>query len=218
MLCHFTWTLLQILFPARTHLHHIYRPLQILPPHHTLTQLVTPSAPPHTQEYLGITGDPTFCRLAREMAFGKECAALQEGRITTVQGLSGGWGCAAVWRWLCSLCLLCASPACSKGALLTLECVRVGEVDQLCDMYEACVRLVGACCRCSSSRGTWWAWWLGVLQCIAVRTRATCGPAPRPHAAHASFAHLVWPRMIRPLGYGPSVSLLLLYVIQRLHA
>jgi len=45
--------------------------------------------PTANKEYLGITGDPTFCKLAREMAFGAGSAAVQEGRITTVQGLSG---------------------------------------------------------------------------------------------------------------------------------
>lgn len=45
--------------------------------------------PTANKEYLGITGDATFCKLAREMAFGLDCVPLREGRITTVQALSG---------------------------------------------------------------------------------------------------------------------------------
>lgn len=42
-----------------------------------------------SQEYLPIGGNPTFCRLTRELAFGKSSQAIQEGRIATVQALSG---------------------------------------------------------------------------------------------------------------------------------
>eukprot|EP00877_Chromochloris_zofingiensis_P004348 jgi/Chrzof1/13914/Cz08g17080.t1 len=41
------------------------------------------------KEYLPIGGNPTFCRLTRELAFGKSSQAIQEGRIATVQALSG---------------------------------------------------------------------------------------------------------------------------------
>lgn len=37
----------------------------------------------------GITGIPQFCRLSAELAFGKDSPALAEGRLVTVQGLSG---------------------------------------------------------------------------------------------------------------------------------
>jgi aspartate aminotransferase, cytoplasmic len=40
------------------------------------------------QEYLGIAGLPQFCQLARKLAFG-DCPAAAEGRIATVQSLSG---------------------------------------------------------------------------------------------------------------------------------
>mmetsp|Transcript_21362 Transcript_21362/g.36400 ORF Transcript_21362/g.36400 Transcript_21362/m.36400 type:complete len:418 (+) Transcript_21362:78-1331(+) len=47
---------------------------------------VDPSA---NKEYLAITGDPVFCRLARELALGANSAAIREKRVATVQGLSG---------------------------------------------------------------------------------------------------------------------------------
>lgn len=45
--------------------------------------------PAANKEYLGITGLPEFCSLSRAMAFGADCAAVQEGRVVTVQALSG---------------------------------------------------------------------------------------------------------------------------------
>jgi hypothetical protein len=41
------------------------------------------------QEYLPIGGDPTFCSLSQQLAFGSDCQARREGRIATVQTLSG---------------------------------------------------------------------------------------------------------------------------------
>lgn len=41
------------------------------------------------KEYQPITGNAEFCRLSRELAFGKDLPAVQDGRITTVQALSG---------------------------------------------------------------------------------------------------------------------------------
>ncbi len=41
------------------------------------------------QEYGAITGNPTFCKLAREMAFGAAHPAVAEKRVATVQALSG---------------------------------------------------------------------------------------------------------------------------------
>ncbi|GAB4816612.1 hypothetical protein N2152v2_003658 [Parachlorella kessleri] len=45
--------------------------------------------PKEDKEYLPITGIAEFCRLSAELAFGKDSAALREGRSVTVQGLSG---------------------------------------------------------------------------------------------------------------------------------
>lgn len=45
--------------------------------------------PTANKEYLGITGDLAFCKLSKELAFGKDCPALQQQRIITVQGISG---------------------------------------------------------------------------------------------------------------------------------
>jgi len=45
----------------------------------------------NTQEYLPISGDPAFCRLARQLALGADCPAIKEGRVSTVQSLSGAW-------------------------------------------------------------------------------------------------------------------------------
>mmetsp|Transcript_26873 Transcript_26873/g.58642 ORF Transcript_26873/g.58642 Transcript_26873/m.58642 type:complete len:429 (+) Transcript_26873:165-1451(+) len=41
------------------------------------------------KEYLPITGNADFCRLSRQLAFGKDSSAIAQGRITTVQTLSG---------------------------------------------------------------------------------------------------------------------------------
>ncbi len=41
------------------------------------------------QEYLGIAGNPDFCKLSAKLAFGANSTALQEGRAATVQSLSG---------------------------------------------------------------------------------------------------------------------------------
>ncbi len=41
------------------------------------------------QEYLGIAGNPDFCKLSAKLAFGADSKALQEGRAATVQSLSG---------------------------------------------------------------------------------------------------------------------------------
>ncbi len=41
------------------------------------------------QEYLGIAGNPEFCKLSAKLAFGADSKALQEGRAATVQSLSG---------------------------------------------------------------------------------------------------------------------------------
>jgi len=45
--------------------------------------------PSVNKEYLPITGNADFCRLSRELAFGKDCKAVKEGRVVTVQALSG---------------------------------------------------------------------------------------------------------------------------------
>lgn len=45
--------------------------------------------PTLNHEYLGITGNPDFCRLSRELAFGADCVPVREGRVLTVQSLSG---------------------------------------------------------------------------------------------------------------------------------
>jgi aspartate aminotransferase len=45
--------------------------------------------PPHTQEYLPIEGNPEFCRLSRELAFGPACPQTKAGSIATVQTISG---------------------------------------------------------------------------------------------------------------------------------
>ncbi|KAK3263085.1 hypothetical protein CYMTET_28091 [Cymbomonas tetramitiformis] len=41
------------------------------------------------KEYLGIGGNPNFCKLSRELILGADCAAVREGRVSTVQSLSG---------------------------------------------------------------------------------------------------------------------------------
>ena len=41
------------------------------------------------KEYLGITGDPEFTKLAAELAYGPNCAPLKEGFISTTQAISG---------------------------------------------------------------------------------------------------------------------------------
>ena len=41
------------------------------------------------KEYLAIGGDPEFCRLSAQLAFGRESTAIREGRVCTVQSLSG---------------------------------------------------------------------------------------------------------------------------------
>lgn len=46
-----------------------------------------------TQEYLPISGHAEFCRLARGLALGEDSGAIAEGRVATVQALSGGVGC-----------------------------------------------------------------------------------------------------------------------------
>ncbi|KAJ9520359.1 hypothetical protein QJQ45_030313, partial [Haematococcus lacustris] len=45
--------------------------------------------PAANKEYAAITGDPVFCRLARELAFSTASPALTQGRTVTVQALSG---------------------------------------------------------------------------------------------------------------------------------
>ena len=42
-----------------------------------------------SQEYLGIAGNPDFCKLSAKLAFGANSKALKEGRAATVQSLSG---------------------------------------------------------------------------------------------------------------------------------
>ena len=42
------------------------------------------------QEYLAIGGDPEFCKLTAQLAFGEDSSVLKEGRAITVQSLSGG--------------------------------------------------------------------------------------------------------------------------------
>lgn len=51
--------------------------------------LHTPSASPYLQEYLGHGGSPGFCRLAAELALGPDSGALAEGRVASIQGISG---------------------------------------------------------------------------------------------------------------------------------
>ncbi|WVR08767.1 hypothetical protein IAU60_005825 [Kwoniella sp. DSM 27419] len=41
------------------------------------------------KEYLPITGEATFTKLASELAYGKDCKALQEGRVAVAQSVSG---------------------------------------------------------------------------------------------------------------------------------
>lgn len=43
----------------------------------------------YLQEYLGIAGNPDFCKLSAKLAFGANSRALKEGRAATVQSLSG---------------------------------------------------------------------------------------------------------------------------------
>ncbi|DBA88905.1 hypothetical protein WJX79_000402 [Trebouxia sp. C0005] len=45
--------------------------------------------PNANKEYLGIAGNPDFCKLSAKLAFGADSKALQEGRAATVQSLSG---------------------------------------------------------------------------------------------------------------------------------
>ncbi|KAG2484885.1 hypothetical protein HYH03_016367 [Edaphochlamys debaryana] len=45
--------------------------------------------PNSNHEYLPIAGNAEFCRLARTLALGGDCPALQGGRVATVQALSG---------------------------------------------------------------------------------------------------------------------------------
>jgi len=45
--------------------------------------------PAGNKEYLGIAGNPDFCRLSKALAFGENSAAVKENRIVTVQALSG---------------------------------------------------------------------------------------------------------------------------------
>ncbi|KXZ54146.1 hypothetical protein GPECTOR_5g245 [Gonium pectorale] len=51
------------------------------------TQMLADPASNH--EYLPISGNADFCRLSRTLALGAGSAALQEGRVATVQALSG---------------------------------------------------------------------------------------------------------------------------------
>jgi aspartate aminotransferase len=41
------------------------------------------------KEYLGITGDPEFTKLAAELAYGPSCAPLKDGLISSTQAISG---------------------------------------------------------------------------------------------------------------------------------
>ena len=41
------------------------------------------------KEYLGITGEPDFNRLAAELAYGADCQPLKQGLISTCQSISG---------------------------------------------------------------------------------------------------------------------------------
>jgi aspartate/tyrosine/aromatic aminotransferase len=50
-------------------------------------QTQTPPHPP--QEYLPIGGMPQFCNLTAALAFGAGAPAITEGRLATVQTLSG---------------------------------------------------------------------------------------------------------------------------------
>jgi aspartate/tyrosine/aromatic aminotransferase len=55
-----------------------------------LSTLAAPATCPLIpQEYQPIGGDPTFCSLSQQLAFGADCQARREGRIATVQTLSG---------------------------------------------------------------------------------------------------------------------------------
>ncbi|KAL3149705.1 hypothetical protein ABBQ38_013535 [Trebouxia sp. C0009 RCD-2024] len=45
--------------------------------------------PNANKEYLGIAGNPDFCKLSAKLAFGANSRALKEGRAATVQSLSG---------------------------------------------------------------------------------------------------------------------------------
>ena len=47
---------------------------------------------PALQEYLAIGGDPDFCKLTAQLAFGEDSSVLREGRAITVQSLSGRAG------------------------------------------------------------------------------------------------------------------------------
>lgn len=45
--------------------------------------------PTINKEYLGISGHPGFCKVAKELLFGANSPAVKENRICTVQGISG---------------------------------------------------------------------------------------------------------------------------------
>ena len=47
--------------------------------------------PAANKEYLPIAGLPEFNRLSRELALGPSHPAIRDGRVATVQALSGGW-------------------------------------------------------------------------------------------------------------------------------
>eukprot|EP00055_Hartaetosiga_balthica_P012520 m.61045 g.61045 ORF g.61045 m.61045 type:complete len:432 (+) comp7977_c0_seq1:50-1345(+) len=47
------------------------------------------SDPTVNKEYATIAGIPAFCEATRELAFGTDCDALKDGRIATVQSISG---------------------------------------------------------------------------------------------------------------------------------
>jgi aspartate/tyrosine/aromatic aminotransferase len=63
------------------------------------------------QEYLAIGGHPAFCKLARQLAFGSSSLPVSEGRVVTLQCISGT-GSLRIGMLPCLQTLLLASVPC----------------------------------------------------------------------------------------------------------
>ena len=90
------------------------------------------------QEYLGIAGNPDFCKLSAKLAFGANSKAIKEGRAATVQSLSGT-GSLRV-----SMSLLCINvhSACTAWPLWAGPS-RI--INRLMWSFELCTRQTVAC-------------------------------------------------------------------------
>lgn len=83
-------------------------PRVLLSPSSVFTSLISATLFIQSQEYLNMGGIPEFCRLSAQLAFGEGSAALKEGRVATVQGLSG----TGSLRVRCCCCWFCCYFCC----------------------------------------------------------------------------------------------------------